>query len=179
MRMRLIGLFLLPCMVIAAEPEPKLTDAERELFSKLISQAGHTQGYCLEYNIDEHEPAKSIIKLGARAIPELLEMIDDRRVTAVQWRGRSSSHNLVVGDVVTCILKHVGGASELRKLRQRQTWLKEMGDEITTWLHSNRRWSSEDRVRTFNIFDGMHVSTVVTMWSVTALEDRLLKECEK
>jgi hypothetical protein len=115
-RLLLVAALCLPgCSLLKAKDAPSSAGAaavpqrERAKVEKLIaalpSQTGHTQGYAHEFDIDQFEPAKSIIAAGDAAVPCLLAKLRDPTPTNAYWVGRSGHYRLSVGDVSVCILR--------------------------------------------------------------------------
>jgi hypothetical protein len=77
----------------------------RTLVAALPTQTGETEGYGREFDIDQHEPARSLVAIGAAAVPALVGKLADGTPTQAGWHGRSSFHQLSVGDVSACTLR--------------------------------------------------------------------------
>jgi ABC-type dipeptide/oligopeptide/nickel transport system ATPase subunit len=125
------------------------------------------------YNIDQHEPARSIIQLGARSVPELMRRLGDRTPTKAYWSGRSSGYTLKVADVAVCILQHVGDKAVLEKLERRQAWLDKVWRDAHDYKNRQKDWSEEEKTAYIDLFDDLGSSCVITLWASMGLKARL------
>jgi len=152
--------------------EPSFEIVSGLLYRLLPEQTGTTEGYCHEFTIHLHEPARSLIAIGPECIPELIKHIDDMRPTQAYWYGRSSMYNLRVSDVVVCILRKIGGESELEILRERLNMYKEVMehvDQFTNYHETFRgklRWYSE-------LMRPARSGRAIIMWAIREIEERM------
>ena len=161
--------------------EESLNEAELKLFATLPDQTGNTDGYpmWMKYNIDQCEPAHSIIRLRARAIPELLKRIHDRTPTKAHWFARSGKYSLTVADVAICILQHVGGADELKILKRRLTWLEKLLRDTGEYVSSQKDWTPEEKAEYWAPFRELEHSKVITIWAIDMLSVHENSELDK
>jgi hypothetical protein len=150
-------------------------DAIMKLIWKLPEQTGNTDGYPADqkYNIHEHEPAKSIIALGPKCIPELLKWINSSTSTKAEWRGRSSHYTLKVSDIVVCILGEIGGKEELALLERRQKRLDKIWHDARDYKDSQKEWTDDEKAAYMELFEDSKSGMVITMWAVDYMKSRL------
>jgi hypothetical protein len=159
------------------ETEAEFESRVWKLCEKLPEQTGNTDGYCERYNIDEHEPAKSLITIGPKCLPYLRKWcLDDMRKTKAWWNGRGSRYNLAVCDVVVCIMRHIGGEEERALLLRRREAYSEVWDRAVKYGNYHKKWSRDELGWYLNMARPARSGGSIMSWAIDAIDHRLKKE---
>lgn len=180
----ILGLLLTGCCKHGQVPDNKPVQADakrpqsqedriRALCETLTEQTGYTEGYACEFDIHEHEPAKSLIAIGPACLKHLKYSLNDFRSTKAWWWGRSSRYNLTVSDVVVCILRKIGGREEADMLRRR------MDSFDIVWRHACDFYSyhaKSSRVELewyMSLMEPAKSGWAIMSWAADEIEERL------
>lgn len=173
----LLACALLAACTIGLAGEVGLTGEEEKLLFSLADQTGNTDGYpqsdAGKYNIDQHEPAKSIIALGKRAVSGLLLSLYDLHLTKAEWFGRSSYYRLNVGDIATLILGHLGGPEELKVLKRRAGWQNKIWRDAGAYVLRQQDWNDQEKAAYMDMFYSASSGQAISLWAIARLEGRL------
>jgi hypothetical protein len=163
----------------ADEVEQKHKEWEETLtlLLKLPEQTGNTDGYPESaegrYNIHEHEPAKSIIALGPKCIPELRKWSNSATLTKAHWFGRTGEYTLRVSDIVVCILREIGGKEELAALERHKQLLNKIWHDARDYKDAQKEWTDDEKAAYMGRFEDCNAGMVITEWAIDHMKARL------